>query len=246
MAERVEIYVDESGHASQGDVFVLAGVGGTSRQWEGFADEWNTVMATAGLTDPFHAVEFEGARDQFEQFRERRDEWRAIYDGLTDVILKHKLTMMGIGVPLPVWRQMDEESRRRNDPYLLATEALVSGLARDSALTSGEPPDLAFYFEKRKDTAAAAERMFAAIRQHPLIMNRERLASFQFGDKQWPQLQAADLVAYEVRKRIIGLLEGKTEHRWQCEKLSPHLYIGNVTIARKHDSDDATGAAVSP
>jgi uncharacterized protein DUF3800 len=233
MTERVEIYVDESGHASQGDVFVLAGLGGTARQWNGFADEWSAVMAAAGLTEPFHAVEFEGARQQFQQFRERRDEWRRLHDGLTDIILRHKLTMMGVGVPLPVWREMDEESRRKNDPYLLATEALVSGLARDGALTSGEPPDIAFYFEKRKDTAAAAERMFTAIRQHPLVMNRDRLASFHFGDKQWPQLQAADLVAYEVRKRIVGILEGETKPRWQWEKLSPYLYIGNVTITRK-------------
>jgi hypothetical protein len=233
VAERVEIYIDESGHASQGDVFVLAGLGGTARQWEGFADDWNGVLQSAGLTEPFHAVEFEGARKQFDQFRERRDEWRAIHDDLTDVILKHKLTMMGIGVPLPLWRQMDDESRRKNDPYLLATEAMVSGLARDSELTSGGDVDLAFYFEKREDTAAAAERMFRAIRTHPMVARRERLTSFEFGGKAWPQLQAADLVAYEVRKRIIGILEGDERPRWQREKISPHLYIGNITIEWK-------------
>ena len=233
MPARVEVYIDESGHATQGDVFVLAGLGGTARQWEGFADEWNAVLQGAGLTEPFHAVEFEGARKQFEQFRNRRDEWRAIHDGLTDTIIRHKLTMMGVGVPLPLWRQMDEAARRKNDPYLLATEAMVSGLARDSEVTSGEPVELAFYFEKREDTAAAAERMFTAIRNHPLVERRDRLMSFQFGDKQWPQLQAADLVAYEVRKRILAIIEGDTSIRWQCEKISPHLYIGNVTIERK-------------
>lgn len=116
MTERVEIYVDESGHASQGDVFVLAGLGGTSRQWEGFGNEWNSVLSSTGLTEPFHAVAFDDARKQFR-----------------------------------------------------------------------------------------------------------------------PQLQAADLVAYEVRKRIVGILEGDTTTRWQCEKLSPHLYIGSVTIERKSD-----------
>lgn len=236
MAERVQIYIDESGHATQGDVFVLAGLGGTSRQWEGFADEWNGVLRSAGLSEPFHAVEFEGARKQFKQFRDRRDEWRRIHDGLTDVIVNHKLTMMGVGVPLPWWREMDEESRRKNDPYLLATEAMVSGLARDSELTGGGELDLAFYFEKREDTAAAAERMFANIRQHPMVERRERLTTFEFGDKKWPQLQAADLVAYEVRKRIVAILAGDTTIRWQCEKLSPHLYIGNVTIERKSES----------
>lgn len=93
--------------------------------------------------------------------------------------------------------------------------------------------ELAFYFEKRKDTAAAAERMFNAIQQHPLVVNRERLVSFEFGDKQWPQLQAADLVAYEVRKRIVGILGDQKELRWQFEKLSPHVYIGSVTITAK-------------
>jgi hypothetical protein len=168
----VEVYIDESGHATQGDVFVLGGVGGTSRQWEGFADDWNAILRSAGLMEPFHAVEFEGAREEWEQFRDRRDEWRRIHDGLTDVIIGHKLTMMGVGVPLPLWREMDEESRRKNDPYLLATEAMVSGLARDSELTTGGALDLAFYFEKRKDTAAAAERMFTAIRNHPLVERR--------------------------------------------------------------------------
>jgi hypothetical protein len=111
----------------------------------------------------------------------------------------------------------------------------VSGLARDSEVTSGEAVDLAFYFERREDTAAAAQRMFTAIRAHPLVERRDRLTSFEFGDKQWPQLQAADLVAYEVRKRILAIIEGDASIRWQCEKISPHLYIGNVTITRKND-----------
>ena len=233
MAERVEIYIDESGHASQGDVFVLAGLGGTARQWDGFAHEWNHVLTSAGLSEPFHAVEFEGAREQFEQFRDRRDEWRRIHDSLTDAIIGHKLTMMAASVPLPVWRQMDEDSRRKNDPYLLATEGIVSAVARDGELTTGGDLDLAFYFEKRKDTAAAAERMFGAIRSHPLVQKRERLTSFEFGDKTWPQLQAADLVAYESRKRILGLLANDTKLRWQCEKISPHLFIGSVTFTKK-------------
>lgn len=128
---------------------------------------------------------------------------------------------------------MDEEARRKNDPYLLATEAMVSGLARDSELTSGGEVDFAFYFEKREDTAAAAERMFHAIRAHPLVERRERLTSFEFGGKSWPQLQAADLVAYEVRKRMLAELEHDEKPRWQFEKIAPHLYIGNVTIERK-------------
>ncbi|MEO8035562.1 MAG: DUF3800 domain-containing protein [Acidobacteriota bacterium] len=238
MKERVEIYIDESGHASVGEVFALAGLGGTSRQWVGFADEWGAVMHSAGLTKPFHAVEFEGARGQFEQFRDRRDEWRAIHDGLTDVILRHKLTMMGAVVPLPVWRQMDAESRRTNDPYFLATEAIVSGVACDGELTTGGELDLAFYFEKRKDTAAAAERMFHAIRAHPLVAQRERLTSFEFGGKSWPELQAADLVAYEVRKRVLVILADDTAMRWQYEKIAPHLFIGSVTITRKDGVED--------
>jgi hypothetical protein len=233
MGERVEVFVDESGHASQGDVFVLAGLAGTSRQWEGFDEDWKTVMTGADLKGPFHAVEFDGARGQFKEFRQRRDQWRKIHEGLADVILEHKLTMMGVGVPLPRWRQMDWDARRKNDPYLLATEALIEGIARDGALTNGRSPSYSFLFEKRKDTAAAAERMFDAIRRHPLVAGCERLMSFSFGDKQLPQLQAADLVAYEVRKRIIAMLEGDTTRRWQMEKLSPHLYIGNVTIDRK-------------
>jgi hypothetical protein len=112
VAERVEICIDESGHASQGDVFVLAGLGGTSLQWEA-SSMTGTASSKAGLADPFLAVEFDGARKQFTQFRERRDEWMAIHDGLTDVILNHKLTMMGVGVSLPLWREVDEEARRR-------------------------------------------------------------------------------------------------------------------------------------
>ncbi len=239
MPERVEIYIDETGHSAEGEVFALAGLGGTTKQWAGFAEEWNAVLRHAGLTEPFHAFEFEGARKQFEQFRQRRDEWRAIHDALTDVIVAHKLTMMGSVVLLEEWRQMDEESRRKNDAYFLATEAMVSAVARDGELTTGGDLELAFFFEKRKDTAAAAERMFGAIRSHPMVAKRERLTSFEFGDKGWPQLQAADLVAYEVRKRVLAIKAGDTSIRWQCEKLSPHLGIGFVTFMRKVPPDEA-------
>jgi hypothetical protein len=238
MAERVEIYVDETGHSAEGEIFALAGLGGTSRQWAGFAEEWNAVLRRAGLAEPFHAVEFEGARKQFEEFRQRRDEWRAIHNALTDVIIGHKLMMMGSVVVLEAWRQMDEEARRKNDAYFLATEAMVSAVARDGELTTGGDLELAFYFEKRKDTAAAAERMFEAIRAHPMVAKRERLTSFEFGDKEWPQLQAADLVAYEVRKRVLAIKDGDTSIRWQGEKLLPHLGIGFVTFEAKEDPDE--------
>lgn len=236
MPKRVEIYIDETGHAAEGEIFALAGLGGTSKQWEGFADQWNGVLQAAGLSEPFHAVEFEGARGQFRQFRERREEWRGIHEGLTDVIVGRKLKMMAAVVPLQAWRQMDDEACKRNDPYLLATEGIVSAIAKDAALTTGEDVELAFYAEKRKDIAAAAECMFRAIREHPMVAKRERLTSFDFGDKQWPQLQAADLVAYEVRKRLLALNAGDTSVRWQCEKLSPHLGIGFVKIWRKDGS----------
>jgi len=193
--------VHESGHASEGEVFALAGLGGTSRQWMGFADEWNAVMYSGGLTEPFHAVEFEGAWKQFEHFRERRDEWRAMHDALTDVILRHKLTMMSAVVPLPVWRQMDAESRRTNDPYFLATEAIVSDVARDGELTTGGELDLAFYFEKPRrsgcSTRSAPTRWSSSASgsyRSSLVANRGR------------RLQAADLVAYEVRKRVLAIL----------------------------------------
>lgn len=237
MAERVEIYIDDTGHAAEGEIFALAGLGGTSRQWEGFADEWKAVLQSAGLAEPFHAVQFEGARGQFEQFRQRRDQWRRIHDGLTDVIVGHKLQMMAAVVALEAWRQMDQEARRQNDPYVLATECIVSAIAKDGALTTGGEVELAFYFEKRKDTAAAAARMFKAICEHPMVAKRERLASFEFGDKQWPQLQAADLVAYEIRKRILAAKAGDTSIRWQYEKLSPHVGIGFVRIWRKDGAE---------
>jgi hypothetical protein len=79
--------------------------------------------------------------------------------------------------------------------------------------------------------------MFMAIREHPMVAKRERLASFELGDKQWPQLQAADLVAYEVRKRILAANSGDTSIRWQYEKLQPHVGIGFVRIWRKDGSE---------
>ena len=58
--ERVEVYVDESGHSTQGSVFAMGAIAGTADQWSSFDSDWLGVMASAGFSEPFHAVEFEG------------------------------------------------------------------------------------------------------------------------------------------------------------------------------------------
>jgi hypothetical protein len=75
--------------------------------------------------------------------------------------------------------------------------------------------------------------MFNAVRAHPQVAGREKLFSFEFGDKSWPKLQAADLVAYEVRQRAMSTLVGNSDTRWQSEALLQRLYTGWVTIFRK-------------
>lgn len=233
MPVSVEVYADESGHASEGPIFALAGLGGTTEQWTGFDEEWLGTLQEFGLNEPFHAVDFEGLRRQFEPLRADRARAMELHRRLTEIINRHKLLMFGAVVVLDEWRAMDEEAKRANDPYFLCTEAVVAGLGSDSALTDDRTFELHFWFEKRKDTAAAAERMFAKIREHPAIVGRDRLATFDFGDKASPRLQAADLVAYEVRKRAIAELNDDKAERWQSEQLLPNLYIGKVLIWRK-------------
>jgi hypothetical protein len=148
------------------------------------------------------------------------------------------LVMLGAMVPLEAWRQMDVTSQRKNDPYLLATEALVEGVPISFGMSRGSDFELAFFFEKRNDTAAAAERMFNAVKAHPEVPGREKLRTFAFGDKSSPPLQAADLVAYEVRKRAVSELAGDNRGRWQSDAILLRLYTGWVTITRKPDAPD--------
>ena len=126
MPLRVEVYVDESGHASQASVFSMGAIAGTEEQWALFDSEWRDALA--GFDEPFHAVEFEGLRGQFRRMRERREDAVALHRRLTDVINRRTLVMLGANVPLEPWRQMDIAAQRKNDPYLLATEALLEGI----------------------------------------------------------------------------------------------------------------------
>ena len=231
--ERVEVYVDESGHSSEGSIFAMGAIAGTANQWSLFDSEWLETMSSAGFSAPFHAVEFEGLRGQFECLRADRLAAVALHERLTDIINRRTLAMLGVIVPLEMWRQMDDVSRRKNDPYVLAMEALIEGLPMSFGMSGGSEYELAFFFEKRKDTAGAAERMFSAIQGHPEVVGRERLRTFAFGDKSSARLQAADLVAYEVRKRAIDELDGRALLRWQSRAILPRLYVGSVTITRK-------------
>jgi hypothetical protein len=82
----------------------------------------------------------------------------------------------------------------------------------------GEIDPAFFHFEKREDTAAAAERMFHAMRAHPLVEQGERLTSFQFGANRGRSCRPRTSSRTKSRKRVFAILADDTWTRWQYDK----------------------------
>lgn len=195
----LKVFIDESGKGEP-PVFVMAGFIARAEQWAAFNDEWNAKLREAPSVDAFHMTD---AR------------WQG-YDtklpALLDIIRANVLGGIAISIPFEDYQReiKGKIGFRLDQPYFLAFYSIIYwSLVLQKEAGSKEEMDFIFD-EQRSDsdflhsvwpTAVGflPENLKALVGGRPIHMD----------DKYMPPLQAADILAWYLRRRFARGMQGQ-------------------------------------
>lgn len=216
------VYLDEAGHSSNTDTVVFAGLAGLAPLWAGFENEWATALAEAGVRE-FHMKDLETCHGEFRGWDELRQK-RPFLAEITELILRRGLISVGAAVSVKWFNSLDRNEYPNHeffeDPYHLAllevchvlgTEVAPHENATEVSVTLAEQPE--YQGQGRGYYEATAALVFPD-RFSPKVDYAK--------SKVVPMLQAADLVAYELRKAC----DNHSAQRWPMRQLrcNSHMF----------------------
>ena len=190
-------FVDDSGSGGDSPYFVLAGYCASEATWEAFWPDWQSVLDLPPKLAYFKMSEAETLRGQFAGFTTEGRAKRV--NQFIDVILAHDLQEASIAVPDEYYREILDPllPGKVANPYYMAFIGLVSALAGlNRHRGSTETTD--FIFDEQKGIESKALKMYHRLKA--LSPHRQLGRVVYRSDREMLPLQAADLIAWQMRR----------------------------------------------
>lgn len=204
-------FVDDSGSGGDSPWFVLAGYIGTVEQWEQFETDWRSTLDADPKIEYFKMREAESLKDQFANFSPAERD--AKIDSLIVSINRYALQAIYVRV---LQKDYDDIVKGRLAPewdspyYFLFPGFIASIIGQERGRGTNEPVECIF------DTSGSLEKRALRLYE-PMIQPGNawhgRVVNVHFrNDKQFLPLQAADLLAWQVRRFYCVKTESRRRH----------------------------------
>jgi hypothetical protein len=185
-------FIDESGHSGAGRIVSVAGFVAPEEVWKDFDFQWDASLKAHHA--PFlHMREFAHFRGAFVGWSE--DQRRALLSSLLQTIVDHNLVAVGAAIDVVAFKQLPEEQRIGFvDPFVCCVQEIAWGFALLGRGFGG----CAAVFSQQDEFAGTTNLIWSHFRASR--RDFESLGPIRFDDmRSSPGLQAADLLAYEIR-----------------------------------------------
>ncbi len=194
-------YFDESG-SDDTSALVVAGFVSTAEQWLRFDQDWKEILDRHGVSF-FHMTDYAHSRGEFESWKGQEEKRNWFMQCLTNIIRVRAVASFGSILVLRDYQTMDARFMLHEEfgnPYPLCASCSVSAVFH-WAKKNHHPEPIRFVFE---DGVKYKGDLLAR-------MEKEGIPLPTFGSKkEFPPLQAADLLAWEhlkaFRQRQAGTL----------------------------------------
>jgi hypothetical protein len=221
----VEAYFDESATHKGSPLMSLAGYLFEQRQSEIMADEWRAYLHSKGL--PFlHMADCAPGNPPFDGLKSNE---RALIVSRMIGLIKQR-TVQGIGVVL----DLADFTRRFGDTcffgsaYTVCFHHVVRGVAMWAEKTNYQG-EIAYFFESGHDSAKEANYLLNLGLRIPYMREQMRYAGHAFVEKKKsPQVQAADLLAWQLTKDAKNEREGRPRRKDFANLAEHHHNIGRI------------------
>lgn len=207
----VQAYIDDSGSGGDSPWFVLAGYTSSKEAWDRFDSAWFETLQLPPSIGVFKASQAESLKGGFAGFT--RDQADAKIAALIRVIQGHAVRALHIRVKQKHYNRIIRANGLPaiwDDPYYFLFMGLVS-MAVSTEKHLGENDPVEFIFDSNQRLEAPSKRLRRQMDEIHLFANRIVDVRFQ-NDRDTPGLQAADLLAWQVRRRFCVSQETKRVH----------------------------------
>ncbi|MBT3996032.1 MAG: DUF3800 domain-containing protein [Chloroflexi bacterium] len=209
-AAHYKAFFDESGTHVGAEVIAVGGFLADAESWKTFCDEWQTALDYNGL-DYFHMTDYENIQGPYLSWTDKQG--RDCINQLLDIIHRYVIQSVGIIIPLRSFDQIMSDRAKSicGDAYGLAAIQCWANLAS----TARHPKINAAFEIVMEDGAKGKGALIDVVRAasgDTEWFENNRIKSLSFEDKrEFPPLQAADILAYELYKH--GLRQFGSEKR---------------------------------
>lgn len=215
------VFIDEGGTDVSSPILTVAGYIARPSRWKLFARDWNRVLKPTGIA-VYHATDAQALQGDFKGWTSEK-----IADLASKLLPIIPRYAAGVSASIDM-RDFNlaigsrpELLRVFSTPYNACFHWLVMSLA-DYAHRAGTEPRFALVHETNSMKAQAVEG-FDWVRANSPFGNGKTLVSLSFADKtEFVPLQAADILAFEVNKRLKNLT-GKPRKAWLALKGDTHV-----------------------
>jgi len=200
MASLYAVYFDESGTHVGSDVVTVAGFVSNIPQWKEFSKKWQQVLTDSGLAC-FHMSDFESARGEFDGWL--RDKRQNLLNKLLSIIQEHTFWSVGCSVTRHSFESILSDAAKKicGDAYGLAALSCWRHLG---LFLRQHDAWMECTMEAGAKGAGALQLIFEEDVKFQEWSDEHRILRLSFAHKRnFPPLQAADIIAYELCKQRI-------------------------------------------
>lgn len=193
----VVAFVDDSGSGGDSEFSILAGYSASDITWNSFSPDWQDVLDLDPKIEYFKMSEAESLKGQFLGFSPQERTNRL--NQFIDVILGHDLQEASVAIPMKHYREIVYPVLQKShaSPYYFAFIGIVSAFAGINRLSgSTEPTD--FVFDQQDAMETKAIRLYHRLKEKLPLRQFGRVA--YYSDREMLPLQAADLIAWQIRR----------------------------------------------
>jgi hypothetical protein len=210
ISQILKAFIDDSGSGGDSPWFVLAGYISSADRWDSFTAEWGQKLSAPPAIQYFKASEAEALNGQFDGFSEA--ERNEKIDSLIPTIQKYARQPISVRV---MQKDYDEIVKPHVAPhldnayYFLFMSFIFSGTSSEKYFGSSEP--LAFIFDSSERFERPSKRLYEDVADGLKLRNRVGEILYR-DEKVFLPLQAADLLAWQVRRFFWAKSEPKRKH----------------------------------
>ncbi len=214
-------FLDESGHSSATEFFALAAFVADYTDWPAFDHLWQEALR--GAQAPYlHMREFAHRVGPFLGWTE--EQRRALLGRCVKALNSIPAVAVGAAVSIADFNTLDSEARSAlRDPFFCCFQEVVRGVTLNAQF---EPADMRvrMVFSQQDEFGASAKQLWSVMAE--TIDVGPHMGSLEFANmRDVPALQAADLLAYELRHHYhLRKTKPMSPARWALREIVHHQH----------------------
>jgi hypothetical protein len=197
----VTAYIDESGTHAGCPAMTVAGWLAPVQQWNVFEKEWVRCLEEAGISI-FHMTDYENRQGDYKDWTEEKRV--NVLKALHAICHSPTTIPFSSSIPIDFYKKIRPQYICPDSPYAFCLSQCLLQIEKWANSVNHQEP-IAYVFERGSGLGNDIIALLQSMSEDPIRNQRFRLGTWTFaGKKDFCQLQAADLLAYESNKEMLN------------------------------------------